>query len=272
MKFNLNTLKNIFKNLSKSPVDDLVKASAKSNVDDVAMGALDVVDDIPKPIDVDDFEAWRKRTFEEAPPVPPPELPKFNSTPDYEAMDINPLYYGQDPNLIDSVEFPDGFKNPYDFAHYYEDLERGFATEPSFTYTNDFGRKVTVPKYFQGGMKTTDKIIVDGKPFSMPAEYSWYKMFGPEAYDTNAEITKASIIQKYVDEAALKTSGISDVMPYANGRMPLNNAVYSNYGTWIPHNNEALAKFYKKNGRLPKGLNSDDFDDFWFVNTQPFKF
>lgn len=47
MKIKPNTLSQWFKWIRKSPVDDLVKASAKSSVDDLALGALDAMDDVP---------------------------------------------------------------------------------------------------------------------------------------------------------------------------------------------------------------------------------
>jgi hypothetical protein len=180
MKFNLNALKNTFKTLSKSPVDDLVKASAKSNVDDVALGALDIVDDIPNPIDVDDFEAWRKRTLEESPPIPPltndeilenlttsdgadgfPTLLdlynagyKFDSTPDYRAMSlkpgamrISPKRFGQKKHLIDSMDYPDGFIDPEDFARYYDSLELGFIPAEFADFDGTYIHPIKAPHW-----------------------------------------------------------------------------------------------------------------------------
>lgn len=73
MKFNPKSLKSLFEAIRKSPIDDIAVNAAKSNVDDLALGALDVVDDIPQthllssaipfpegtpdnPVDVDTFK------------------------------------------------------------------------------------------------------------------------------------------------------------------------------------------------------------------------
>lgn len=55
MNFKPKNLKNLFNALRKTPVDDIAIKAAKSNVDDVARGALDIVDDIPSSISFDDI-------------------------------------------------------------------------------------------------------------------------------------------------------------------------------------------------------------------------
>jgi hypothetical protein len=57
------SLKSFYNWMRKSPVDDLILQASKSNVDDIALGALDVVDDIPKTISLDDIavDNWRKK-------------------------------------------------------------------------------------------------------------------------------------------------------------------------------------------------------------------
>lgn len=47
MKIKPNALSQMYKWLRKSPIDDIAVNAAKSNVDDVAIGALDAIDDIP---------------------------------------------------------------------------------------------------------------------------------------------------------------------------------------------------------------------------------
>ena len=187
MKIKPNTLSQWFKWVRKPPIDDLVKASAKSNVDDLALGALDVVDDIPKSISLDDIavDSWRKKQglddFSKSPITPsefvnnykskmhdnfetrellntfpeqyanaPTELDlalhadnmveapllfqEISSEPDYDAMNIDPVAYGQDPNLIDSMMYPDGFEDPYDFTRYRTALEQGYPTRDAAPY------------------------------------------------------------------------------------------------------------------------------------------
>ena len=53
---------------------------------------------------------------------------RFDSTPDYSALDIRPEYFGQHPELINSVDFPDGFTDPENYARYYDALEQGVIT------------------------------------------------------------------------------------------------------------------------------------------------
>lgn len=59
---------------------------------------------------------------------------KFDSTPDYDAMDIRPERFGQSPHPIDRLLYPDGFENPEDFARYYDSLERGYITSETPPY------------------------------------------------------------------------------------------------------------------------------------------
>lgn len=51
----------------------------------------------------------------------------LDSAPDYEAFTINPEDFYQRKDLIDSVDYPDGFTNPDDFARYYDSLELGYV-------------------------------------------------------------------------------------------------------------------------------------------------
>lgn len=217
MKFNPKSLKQLFSAIRKSPVDDMAINAVKNNADDLALGALDVADDIPKAISLDDIavDSWRKKqrlddfskspitssefvnnykskmhdnfetrellnTFPEQYANAPTELElalhagdsvsvpmsnneiykysdsqwrpawtddfedfedykglyeilydngyKFDSTPDYAATKITPKAFGQQKHLINSMDYPDGFTNPDDFARYYDALERGYLT------------------------------------------------------------------------------------------------------------------------------------------------
>lgn len=222
MKFNPKSLKQLFSAIRKSPIDDMAVNAVKNNADDLALGALDVVDDIPKSISLDDIavDSWRKKQglddFSKSPITPsefvndykskwhdnfetrellntfpeqyanaPTELDlalhaddgmltpmsndeiynsvnvpytdwdflgdypdsynatndlhdfnmalydagyKFDSTPDYAATKITPKAFGQQKHLINSMDYPDGFTNPDDFARYYDALERGYLT------------------------------------------------------------------------------------------------------------------------------------------------
>lgn len=128
-------------------------------------------DDIPDSIPIEDLVEWRNDgTYYAGAPITPyefvsnynksrfgdprpfdvtadglidPTLYKMDGTPDYNAMNIDPLDYGQVPELVDSLEYPDGFTNPEDFARYYDDLARGVSTVdnvlPEYTQ-NDFDR------------------------------------------------------------------------------------------------------------------------------------
>ena len=61
----------------------------------------------------------------------------FDSTPDYSALDIRPEYFGQHPELINSVDFPDGFTDPENYARYYDALEQGVITHDLRTQPQD---------------------------------------------------------------------------------------------------------------------------------------
>lgn len=50
---------------------------------------------------------------------------KMSWEPDVNATVVLPQDFGQRASLIDSVDFPDGFTNPDDFARYYDALESG---------------------------------------------------------------------------------------------------------------------------------------------------
>lgn len=64
---------------------------------------------------------------------------KFDNTPDYDAMVIDPADFGQRKRLIDSIDYPDGFTNPDDYARYYDSLELGFV--PKEFYIDPFGKE-----------------------------------------------------------------------------------------------------------------------------------
>lgn len=224
MNIKPNTLKSFFNWIRKSPIDDMAVNAVKNNADDLALGALDVVDDIPKSISLDDIavDSWRKKqglddfskspitssefvnnykskmhdkfetsellsTFPEQYTNAPTELDlalhaddgmptpmsndeiydtlsdhyrdwhpafgdilaednpdfykrlyeagyKFDSTPDYDAMNVVPERFGQSPHAVDHVLYPDGFEDPEDFARYYDALERGYATSETPYY------------------------------------------------------------------------------------------------------------------------------------------
>jgi hypothetical protein len=59
---------------------------------------------------------------------------KFDSTPDYDAMDIRPERFGQSPYPIDHILYPDGFEDPEDFARYYTALEQGYISKEIAPY------------------------------------------------------------------------------------------------------------------------------------------
>lgn len=311
MNIKPHNLKSFFNWIRKSPVDDIAFNAVKSNADDVARGALDVVDDIPSSISFDDIAD----TYNYQKNMPQPksyddlisnlktdlsnrhdsrvmnsmfpgygeivsgaDAPRFtdftnddvpqlplDSTPDYDAMAIDLLSYGQKPDLIDSVMYPDGFGTPEAFARYYDDLELGFQTSPHAILN---GRDI------QYTAASSDGLIIDGKRYHYPdsvADANSANMDYDEMLRVLPEqdMLKANIMDSLGDRAHQNYFGIKDIPPYRNG-IPMENVVFSNNFTWRPHNNEALAKFYKKNGRLPKGLNGDYFDEFWFNNIQPF--
>lgn len=64
-----------------------------------------------------------------------------DSAPDYEAMNVNPTKFDQRKDLIGSMDFPDGFTHPDDFAKYYDALERGYTlntdVETPYYYTTN---------------------------------------------------------------------------------------------------------------------------------------
>lgn len=224
MKIKPHNLKSFFNLVRKSPIDDMAINAVKYNADDLALGALDIVDDIPKSISLDDIavDSWRKKqglddfskppitpsefvndykskwhdnfetrellnTFPEQYANAPTELElalhpddgmsipmsndeiydtlsynfhdwhpafgdvpaedfddfyrelydagyKFDSTPDYDAMNVVPERFGQSPYTVDHILYPDGFEDPEDFARYHDALERGYATKETPPY------------------------------------------------------------------------------------------------------------------------------------------
>lgn len=73
--------------------------------------------------------------------APPEPFGFVDSAPDYEAMNVNPAKFDQRKDLIGSMDFPDGFTHPDDFAKYYDALERGYTLntdiETPYYYTMD---------------------------------------------------------------------------------------------------------------------------------------
>lgn len=191
---------------------------------------------------------------------------KLDSTPDYDSMIIDPRDYGQDPALIDSVDYPDGFRNPEDFARYYDDLALGYRTSPSSMVD---GHKVQFTEHPYYG------IIIDGKRYQYPPSAAAMDAEGFTRSEMlyalpKQDMAKFDMLNKYDNQARRNYYGLKNTVPYKNGIIPLDNTVYSSDDSWRPHMNEALAKFYRKNGRLPNGLNSTGFNDLWFHNMLPF--
>lgn len=83
MKFNPKSLKSFFNFIHKSPIDDMAVNAVKNNADDIAMGALNAVDDIPTSIsfnDIADAHMWRQTHDVNKPPITPAEFKKqFNA-------------------------------------------------------------------------------------------------------------------------------------------------------------------------------------------------
>lgn len=79
---------------------------------------------------------------------------KFDNTPDYDAMRINPIEYGQSSDLVDRILYPDGFKDPMDFTRYHMAKEQGYSTRDLLPYEYLGGR--TPPGYDQrlGALQT----------------------------------------------------------------------------------------------------------------------
>lgn len=130
---------------------------------------------------------------------------KLDSTPDYDAMNIDSIAYGQDPNLIDSMMYPDGFKDPEAFAHYYDDLEQGVSTAPTL---NVLGHSVSMPKYDRvsnfkhedfGDRDLYDRtFIIDGRPYEYPL-YDSNRYSGEMRFFNPQDALKAKILDKYTD-------------------------------------------------------------------------
>lgn len=83
MKFNPKNLKSFFNFIRQSPIDDMAVNAVKNNADDIAMGALDAVNDIPTSISFDDIAdtyRWRQTHDISKPPITPAEFKKqFNA-------------------------------------------------------------------------------------------------------------------------------------------------------------------------------------------------
>lgn len=302
MKFNPKSLKSFFNFIRQSPIDDMAVNAVKNNADDMAMGALNVVDDIPTSIsfdDITDAHMWRQSHDINKPPITPaefkkqfnaglparqetrdllkqfpdmentapsdldlllhndailnqnpPEIFELDNSPDYDALDINPVYYGQNPDLIDSLEYPDGFKTPNGFAHYYDDLELGVQTSP---------RAIVNGRDIQYTASPSDDLIIDGKRYHYPENVADMNSAGMD-YDEMLRVLpaqdmlKADIMGNLGYKAHATRHGIKDLMPYSDGAIPAEHLVGEYTGIWRPHKNTALGKFFSKHGRLPNGL------------------
>jgi hypothetical protein len=82
----------------------------------------------------------------------------FDSTPDYDAMDIRPEKFGAIPSLKDSIEYPDGFTDPDAFARYHTALQQGYMSEGIEPYIKDFQSK---PYYASFSLNKPKLNVVD---------------------------------------------------------------------------------------------------------------
>ena len=126
------------------------------------------------------------------------------------------------------------------------------------------GHVVKVPEHYPF---TSKPLFIDNKSYTQPLSFAEIEGYvDPRFIDPQKEL-KYLKLDDYVNSALYPD--VKNVIPYADGNVPLANTVHSR-DEWRPHNNEALAKFYKKNRRLPNGLNSSSFNEFWFDNSQPY--
>jgi hypothetical protein len=156
-------------------------------------------------------------------------------------MIIDPRDYRQDPNLIDSLEYPDGFKNPEDFARYYEDLEYGVSTAP---HRRVNGRMVYTPD----GVTIPESMIVNNKAIHAPTYYL-----------SGQDLLKGTLMERLNFRAH---DVPYDFIPYSDGTIPTEDLVGEWTGVWRPHKNTALGKFFRNNYRLPNGLKMPKAWDF----------
>lgn len=241
MKFNPKSLKSFFNFIRQSPVDDIAVNAAKSNIDDLALGALDVADDIPQthllnsaipfpegtpdnPVDVDTFKDFYSKHRAE----------------NYAARNMF------DGNPYDKSALTPGFG--YDFG--IPDRDGGFLYTGS-AGISPRGHEVVVPPDFTNASYFAD---IDGKTFHLNGDYS--ELLGNEDL-------KTGLLNKHTWEAL--SGDVKDVVPYADGTVPYADRVTGVYG-WRPHKNTALGKWFNKNKRMPKGISDEgmlDLDDLW---------
>ena len=113
MKFNPKSLKSLFKAIRQSPIDDMAVNAVKNNADNIAMGALDVVDDIPTSVSLDDItDAYKNRIPVDKTPITTDEFVanyKAQMPAKYETrqmLDLFPEQYANAPSELDLLNMP----------------------------------------------------------------------------------------------------------------------------------------------------------------------
>lgn len=244
MKFNPKSLKQLFSAIRKSPVDDIAVNAVKNNADDLALGALDVVDDIPQTRLLNSAIPFPEGTPDS--PVTVDQFKEFYNKRRAENYAARNMFDG---NPYDKSALTPGFE--YDFG--IPDRDGGFLNIGS-AGISPRGHEVVVPPNYMNANYFAD---IDGKTFHLNGDYS-------ELLDNHD--LKTELLNNHVWEAL--HGDVKDIIPYMDGEVPPSSTVYSPLDGWRPHNNEALAKFYRKNKRLPNGLNNDKvFDELWFDNS-----
>lgn len=239
MKFNPKSLKSFFNFIRKSPIDDMAVNAVKNNADDVAMGALDVVDDIP-------------RTHLNNPSIPFPE-----GTPDSPVTvdQFKEFYNKRRAEDVAARSLFEGF--PYDknaltkgYTYEISDAKNAYGLPLGRVGITSSGHSVKIPEDFMYGASGLDPIYIDGKTFHYPADSLLIDEYR-DVLGNDEELLKIDLLNN------LSNIDVKDASPYTSGEMPFNTVVYGNFGEWRPHKGDALGKFYKKHGRLPKELNSE---------------
>lgn len=240
MKFNFKQLPQLFKNLVGTKSGSVAKGIANS-ADDIALGALNVVDDIPQTRLLNSAISFPKGT-----PDNPIDIGTFK---DFYNKHRSENYAAR--NLFDGKPYDKSALTPgfgYDFG--IPDRDGGFLGTGS-AGISPRGHEVVVPPEFRN---TTYFADIDGKTFHLNGNYS-------DLLDSGD--LKTELLNNHVWEALY--GDVKDVIPYADGTVPYADRVNGVAG-WRPHKNTALGKWFNKNKRMPNGISDEGIiplDDPW---------
>lgn len=176
------SLKSFYNWVRKSPVDDLVLQASKSNIDDMALGALDVVDDLPTHVSLDDIavDSWRKNQglddFRNSPITPDEFVNNYKSklhdkSETRELLNLFPEQHTDTPTELDLA------------LHANDVLEE---VPPSFSKMSskpDYGALVIDPRMYGQSADPVDfALYPDG--FEDPYDFTRYHTALEQGYST----------------------------------------------------------------------------------------